>query len=102
MWKTMIVRILETKTSETSFSIDVMIGYVKTNYWLVPTYKYDIINHNVEWILNKLKTIKDELHRVWIKNHNIESSFISVKLLLVINLVCVILIIVSIILFMSN
>jgi hypothetical protein len=32
MWKTMIVRILETKTSETSFSIDVMIGYVKTNY----------------------------------------------------------------------
>jgi hypothetical protein len=29
MWKTTTVRILETKTSETSFSIDVMIGYAK-------------------------------------------------------------------------
>jgi hypothetical protein len=35
-----------------------------------------------------VKKTKDELHRVWIKNHNIEASFISVKLLLVCNLMC--------------
>jgi hypothetical protein len=33
MWKTTIVRILETKTSETSFSIDVI---VVTHFW-IPT-----------------------------------------------------------------
>jgi cell division septal protein FtsQ len=37
------------------------------------------------------KKIKDELRQVWIKNHNMEASFASIKLLLIVNLMCVIL-----------
>jgi len=36
-------------------------------------------------MLDKVKKMKDKLCRVWIKNHNMNASFSSVKLLLVAN-----------------
>lgn len=43
--------------------------------------------NNVKEIVYKFKKMKDKLFRVWIKNHNIEARFVSVKLFLVVNLV---------------
>ena len=58
--------------------------------------------NDVERILDELKKIKDKKCRVWIKNHNMKNNFLSVKLLLVIHLVCVMLMVVTIILLMLN
>ena len=58
--------------------------------------------NNVKEIVYKFKKMKDKLFRVWIKNHNIEARFVSVKLFLVVNLVWTMLLFVTIILFTSN
>jgi len=39
-----------------------------------------------------MKKLKDKLHKVWIKNHNIKITLISVKLFIISNLVYAILI----------
>jgi len=44
--------------------------------------------------------LKDELRRVWIKNHNIEAILTIVKLFVIANLVCVMLMFVTTILFL--
>jgi hypothetical protein len=45
--------------------------------------------NDIDWLIDKVKKIKNELRRVCIKNHNMKASFASVKSLLVTNLVCV-------------
>lgn len=39
----------------------------------------------IDKILDEVRIIKDELHGVWIKNHNMKTSFANAKLLLVAN-----------------
>jgi hypothetical protein len=56
---------------------------------------------DVKGIVDELKKMKDELYRISIKNHNMKSNYTSVILLLVANIVCVMLMFVVIILFMS-
>lgn len=46
--------------------------------------------------------MKNKIHRVWIKNHNVEASFASVKLLLITYLVFVMLMLLTMILFNMN
>jgi hypothetical protein len=41
--------------------------------------------NEIDQIKNKMKRTNDELHWVWIKNHNIKANFASVKLLLFVN-----------------
>jgi len=74
-------------------------------HWLKPIYKIELIMrweggvNVVEQIENEMNNMKDELCRVWIKNHNIKFILTSVKLFVVANLVCVMLMFVKIILF---
>lgn len=57
--------------------------------------------HDVEQILDEWEK-KNELHRVWIKNHNVEARFANIELLLVAILVCEMLLFLPIVVFMSN
>ena len=66
--------------------------------WCKPINDIDLITrggwgvNDIDWILDEMKKkIKDELRQVWIKNHNMEANFASIKLLLIVNLMCVIL-----------
>jgi hypothetical protein len=74
-------------------------------HWLKPIYKIELIMrweggvNVVEQIENEMNNMKDELCRVWIKNHNIKFILTSVKLFVIANLVCAMLIFVKIILF---
>ena len=56
--------------------------------------------NDVHQIVDEVKKLKDELRRVWIKNHNIEAILTIVKLFVVANLVCVMLMFVTTILFL--
>jgi hypothetical protein len=58
--------------------------------------------NDIELILDKVKRMKDELHWVWIKNHNIKASIANIKLIVVANLVHAMLIFVTIIMLMSS
>jgi len=49
-------------------------------------------NNDVHRIIDYMKKLKDKLHRVWIKNHNIKTTLVSVKLFIISNLVYAILI----------
>jgi hypothetical protein len=51
-------------------------------------------------IIHEVNKLKDELRRVWIKNHNIEAILTIVKLFVIANLVCVMLMFVTTILFL--
>jgi hypothetical protein len=55
--------------------------------------------NDVEQIENEMNKMKDELRRVWIKNHDIKFILTSVKLFVVANLVRAMLMFVKIILF---
>jgi hypothetical protein len=55
--------------------------------------------NDVEQIENEMNKMKDELRRVWIKNHDIKFILTSVKLFVVANLVRAMLLFVKIILF---
>jgi len=56
--------------------------------------------NNVEWMLwYKVKKLKNKLRGVWIKNYNIKTNFVNLKLFLITNLMYVIL---TNILFISN
>jgi hypothetical protein len=55
--------------------------------------------NDVEWMLYKVKKLKNKLIGVWIKNYNIKTNFANLKLLLITNLMYVIL---TNILFISN
>jgi hypothetical protein len=55
--------------------------------------------NDVEWMLYKVKKLKNKLIGVWIKNYNIKTNFANLKLLLITNLMYVIL---TNILFMLN
>jgi len=77
-------------------------------HWLKPIYKIELIMrwdggtndaNDVKQIENEMNKMKDELCRVWIKNHNIKFILTSVKLFVVANLVCAMLMFVKIILF---
>jgi hypothetical protein len=58
--------------------------------------------NDIELILDKIKRMKDELHWVWIKNHNMKTNIANIKLIVVANLVYATLIFVTIIMFMSS
>jgi hypothetical protein len=49
-----------------------------------------------------VKKLEDELHRVWIKNHNMKATLASVKLFVVVNLVCAVFMFVTTMLFLLN
>jgi len=72
---------------------------------LKPIYKIELIMrweggaNDVEQIENEMNKMKDELRRVWIKNHDIKFILTSVKLFVVANLVRAMLMFVKIILF---
>jgi len=56
--------------------------------------------NDVHQIIHEVNKLKDELRRVWIKNHNIEAILTIVKLFVIANLVCVMLMFVTTILFL--
>jgi len=56
--------------------------------------------NDVHQIIDEVNKLKDELRRVWIKNHNIEAILTIVKLFVIANLVCVMLMFVTTILFL--
>jgi len=58
--------------------------------------------NDIELILDEVNKIEDELHWVWIKNHIIKLSIVSIKLMVVANLVCAMLMFITIIMFTSN
>jgi hypothetical protein len=58
--------------------------------------------NDIERISDEMKNMKDELHKVWINNYNIDVIFSSVKLLLVTNVVCVLFMFLITILFALN
>ena len=55
--------------------------------------------NEINRIVDEVKKTKDELQWVWIMNYNMKATFKSVKLLLVCNLVYVILLFLTMILF---
>ena len=56
--------------------------------------------NDVHQIIDEVNKLKDELRRVWIKNHNIKAILTIVKLFVIANLVCVMLMFVTTILFL--
>jgi hypothetical protein len=56
--------------------------------------------NDVHQIVDEVKKLKDELRRVWIKNHNIEVTLAIVKLFVVANLMYAMLMFVTTILFL--
>jgi len=63
----------------------------------------DVNNANVvHRIVDEVKKLEDELHRVWIKNHNMKATLASVKLFVVVNLVCAVFMFVTTMLFLLN
>lgn len=76
------------------------------------TMKRSICVNDIKLILNNVKRMKDKSCWVWVKNHNVEVSIASmklmkasitnIKLMVVANLVCAMLMSISIIMFISN
>jgi hypothetical protein len=58
--------------------------------------------NDVHRIVDEVRKLKDDLHRVWIKNHNMKATLASVKLFVVTNLVCAIFMFVTTMLFLLN
>jgi hypothetical protein len=48
--------------------------------------------NDIHRIIDYMKKLKDKLHKVWIKNHNIKITLVSIKLFIISNLVYAILI----------
>jgi len=74
--------------------------------------KRSICVNDIKLILNNVKRMKDKSRGVWVKNYNVEVSITSmklmkasitnIKLMVVANLVCAMLMSISIIMFISN
>jgi hypothetical protein len=58
--------------------------------------------NDVHRIVDEVRKLKDDLHRVWIKNHNMKATLASVKLFVVTNLVCAIFMFVTTMLFLLS
>jgi queuine/archaeosine tRNA-ribosyltransferase len=79
---------------------------------IVLTMIRSICVNDIKLILNNVKRMKDKSRGVWVKNYNVEVSITSmklmkasitnIKLMVVANLVCAMLMSISIIMFISN
>jgi len=109
--KRVAIKILKIKASKKGYFIDAMINNVKYLHWLVHMNAIKLtmrgergVNdaNDVHRIVDEVRKLKDDLHRVWIKNHNMKATLTSVKLFVITNLVCAIFMFVTTMLFLLN
>jgi len=58
--------------------------------------------NDIKLILGEVNIMKDKLHQVRIKNHNMKASIVRIELMVIVNLICAMLMFVTIIMSMLN